>query len=102
MYWGTGCYRDPGGSTKSGNGDDWEWPMSSPRITQNYGSNTCYNWMYGGRVHPALDLVGSGDISVRAVDDGEAFFCRNCLGDGGNGVFIFHSNDMMTVYWHLR
>lgn len=101
VRWGTGCSRDPSGDVKSGKGD-WNWPMASPRITQSYGGNTCYNWMYGGKVHPALDMVGMGDISVRAVEDGEAYFCRNCLGDGGNGVFIFHDNDKMTVYWHLK
>lgn len=101
VRWGTGCSRDPSGDKESGDGD-WSWPMSSPRITQNYGSNTCYNWMYGGKVHPALDMVGIGDISIKSVQDGEAYFCRNCLGDGGNGVFIFHDDDKMTVYWHLK
>lgn len=101
VRWGTGCSRDPSGDVKSGSGD-WNWPMKSPRITQNFGGRTCYNWMYGGKVHPALDMVGMGDISIRAVEDGEAYFCRNCLGDGGNGVFIFHGDDKMTVYWHLR
>ena len=76
--------------------------MSNPRITQNYGSQTCYNWLYGGKVHPGLDMVGMGDISIRSVQDGKAYFCRNCLGDGGNGVFIFHDDDKMSVYWHLK
>jgi murein DD-endopeptidase MepM/ murein hydrolase activator NlpD len=101
IRWDTGCSRDPKGEAKSGKGD-WDWPMKSPRITQNYGGQTCYNWMYGGKVHPALDMVGIGDISIRAVEDGEAYFCRNCLKDGGNGVFIFHEDNKMTVYWHLK
>lgn len=101
ILWDTGCGNDPSGTQNSGNGS-WDWPMSNIRVTQNYGSNTCYNWLYGGKPHPALDLVGSGDISVRAVDDGEAYFCRNCLGDGGNGVFVFHDDRYMTLYWHLK
>lgn len=101
VKWDTGCFRDPKGDTKSGLGS-WGWPMSSPRITQNYGSKTCYNWMYGGKPHPAIDIVGIGDISVRSVADGEAYFCRNCLKDGGNGVFVFHEDNMMSVYWHLK
>lgn len=99
--WQTGCGNDSSGSQNSGNGD-WAWPMSSVRVTQNYGSNTCYNWMYGGKPHPALDLVGMADISVKSVADGEAYFCRNCLKDGGNGVFVFHADNYMTLYWHLR
>jgi len=101
ILWATGCSYDPSGQISSGGGS-WVWPMTEIRVTQNYGNNTCYNWMYGGQTHPALDLVGIGDISVRSVEDGEAYFCRNCLGDGGNGVFIFHQDNYMTLYWHLR
>ncbi|GEM_PF-190493 len=101
VTWSTGCGHDPSGSTSSGKGS-WDWPMSDVRITQNYGSNTCYNWMYGGNTHPALDMVGMSSHSVKAVQDGEAYFCRNCLGDGGNGVFIFHDDNYMSVYWHLK
>ncbi|NCT55736.1 peptidoglycan DD-metalloendopeptidase family protein [bacterium] len=101
VTWGTGCYLDPSGSETSGKGD-WDWPMSSPVITQNYGNNTCYNWMYGGKSHPAIDMVSYSNISVKAIADGEAYFCRNCLGDGGNGVFVFHKGSYMSVYWHLR
>lgn len=101
VTWSTGCYRDPKGSTKSGSGS-WAWPMESVRLTQNFGSATCYNWMYGGKPHPALDMVGVGNLSVKSVDDGEAYFCRNCLKDGGNGVFVFHKNGKMSLYWHLK
>lgn len=101
ILWATGCGHDPKGEVSSGSGD-WDWPMDNIRITQNYGSNTCYNWMYGGKAHPALDIVGIGNISVKSVDDGEAYFCRNCLKDGGNGVFVFHEDNYMTLYWHLR
>ena len=104
IKWDTSCYRDPGkgrGDAESGNGS-WSWPMSKPRITQNYGSATCYNWMYGNKPHPALDIVGIGDISIYAVEDGNAYFCRNCLKDGGNGVFIFHEGGKMSLYWHLK
>lgn len=101
VTWDTGCGHDPSGTQSSGGGS-WQWPMSSARITQNWGSNTCYNWMYGNKAHPAIDIVGMGSKSVVAVEDGEAYFCRNCLGDGGNGVFVFHNDNYMTLYWHLQ
>jgi len=101
VTWDTGCGHDPKGSQTSGGGS-WKWPMSDVRITQNYGSNTCYNWMYGNKPHPAIDMVGMSSTAVKSVADGEAFFCRNCLKDGGNGVFVFHDGNYMTVYWHLR
>ncbi len=101
VTWSTGCANDPSGVADAGKGD-WEWPMGGIRITQNYGSNTCYNWLYGGKPHPALDMVAIGSKFIMAATDGEAYFCRNCLGDGGNGVFIFHDDNYMTLYWHLE
>ncbi len=101
VNWDTGCSHDPSGDQNSGGGS-WRWPMNNPRITQNYGSNTCYNWMYQGRAHPALDMVNRQNPAVYAVADGKAYSCRNCLGDGGNGIFIFHNDNYMTLYWHLQ
>lgn len=101
VHWATGCSHDPQGSQTSGNGS-WEWPMGEIRITQSFGSNTCYNNLYGNKPHPAIDMVGMGSIAVKSVADGEAYFCRNCLKDGGNGVFVFHDDNYMTVYWHLK
>ena len=101
VLWDTGCGNDLSGQQNAGSGD-WDWPMKGIRITQSYGSNTCYNYFYGGKPHPALDLVAIGDPTVYAVDDGKGYFCRNCLGDGGNGVFIFHDDGYMSLYWHLK
>ena len=101
VYWDTDCSHDPSGNNNSGSGS-WDWPMENIMVTQNYGGNTCYNYLYKGKDHPALDLVTQGNISVKSVDDGEAYFCRDCLNDGGNGVFVFHSDNYMTLYWHLK
>lgn len=99
VYWNTGC--ESAGDRKVGKGD-WDWPMSKPTISQGFGV-TCWSPIYyGGKVHPALDMYGPANSPIYAVDDGDAYFCRNCLGDGGNGVFIFHDDDYMTVYWHLK
>ena len=102
VNWDTGCGGDPSGSSSTGNGS-FIWPMSTSglKITQGYG-NTCYSWMYKGNPHPAYDIVNNGDIVVRAVDDGKAYSCRNCTGDGANGVFLFHPNGKMSLYWHLQ
>jgi len=102
VYWDTGCGSDPNGDVLTGNGS-FGWPMSTSglRITQGYG-NTCWSWMYKGKPHPAFDIVNNGDTTVRAVEDGKAFACRNCTGDGANGVFLFHQNGKMSLYWHLQ
>ncbi len=99
VYWDTGCEGSRNKSTGSG---DWAWPMSDPMITQGYGYTCWSNRYYGGNPHPAYDMAGPIGSPVYAVEDGEAYSCRNCLGDGGNGVFIFHDDNYMTVYWHLK
>lgn len=103
VYWDTGCSNDPSGNTSTGGGS-FEWPMSTSnlRITQGYG-HTCYSDIYyRGNPHPAYDMVSTGNIVVKAAEKGEAYFCRNCTGDGANGVFLFHENGKMTLYWHLQ
>ena len=101
--WETGCGGDPVGSTQTGNGS-FAWPMATDNlhISQGFG-NTCYeSVLYGGKPHPALDMYNNTNITIKAPDDGQAYFCRNCTGDGANGVFLFHSNGKMTLYWHLQ
>lgn len=102
VKWDTGCSNDPQGNTATGNGS-FAWPMTpeSVYISQGFGT-TCWAWMYQGKPHPAFDIVGPLNSAVKAVESGQAYFCRNCTGDGGNGVFLFHSNGKMTLYWHLQ
>lgn len=99
VYWDTGC---EGARSKTVGSGDWAWPMSDPQVTQGFGYTCWSNRYYGGNPHPAYDLAGPIGSPVYAVADGKAYSCRNCLGDGGNGVFIFHDDDYMTLYWHLR
>lgn len=101
--WDTGCGSDPSGMISTGNGS-FAWPMATDKlhIAQNAGI-TCYsNVYYKGKPHPAFDMYNNADIVVRAVEEGQAYFCRNCTGDGANGVFIFHPNGKMSLYWHLQ
>ena len=92
-----------GDAVKTVGKGSWDWPLKgSVEITNSYGNN-CYKYSYNlGKVHPAYDMVGTPNSPVYAVEDGIAYTCRNCLGDGGNGVFIFHDDNYMTIYWHLR
>ncbi len=99
VYWNTGCESSSNRTVGEG---DWDWPLSNPTVSQGYG-HTCYSdSYYNGNSHPAYDMYGPYGSLVSAADDGKAYFCRNCLGDGGNGVFVFHDDDYMTVYWHLQ
>ncbi len=99
VYWNTGC---ESAETRSVGDGDWTWPLASPTISQGFG-HTCYsNSYYGGKPHPAYDMYGPNGSYVYAIEEGDAYFCRNCLGDGGNGVFIFHPKGYMSLYWHLK
>lgn len=99
VRWNTGC--ETSSDRTIGNGN-FEWPMNLSEISQGSGY-TCYsNAYYRGNPHPAWDMWGPIGTSIKASEEGRAYFCRNCLGDGGNGVFIFHNNGKMTLYWHLQ
>ncbi len=103
VNWKTGCLGDPSGMSNTGSGGV-SWPLDTGdlRISQGYGQ-TCYSDVYyKGRPHPAFDMYNNTIILIKAVDDGKAYFCRNCTGDGANGVFLFHANGKMTLYWHLQ
>lgn len=102
IKWDTSCGNDPQGFSPTGNGS-FIWPIepSSIYISQGFGA-TCWSWMYKGKPHPAYDIVGPLNSPVKAVESGKAYICRNCTGDGGNGVFLFHPNGKMTLYWHLQ
>lgn len=82
----------------------FDWPMDTSNlfISQGFG-DTCFSGkLYGGKPHPALDMYNNANITIRAPEEGQAYFCRNCTGDGANGVFLFHPNGKMTLYWHLQ
>lgn len=101
--WATGCGGDPKGGSNTGSGS-FAWPMDTGglHITQGFG-HTCYSDVYyRGNPHPAYDMYNNSNIVVHAIESGKAYFCRNCTGDGGNGVFIFHANGKMSLYWHLQ
>lgn len=85
-------------STGSGS---WDWPMHNPIISQGFGTTCWSNRLYGGREHPAIDMYNKDDLSVVAVEEGEAYFYRGGQAEG-NGVFIFHPNGKMSLYWHLQ
>lgn len=76
------------------------WPMANPIITQCYG-HTPFSYVYQGNFHHGIDLVDNKETFVKAIDDGIAYFYRGKT-SFGNNVRVFHSNDKMTLYLHLK
>ena len=87
-------------SRSTGSGS-WDWPMHNSIISQGFGTTCWSNRLYGGREHPAIDMYNMDDLGVFAVEEGEAYFYRGGQAEG-NGVFIFHPNGKMSLYWHLQ
>jgi len=101
--WDSDCGSD---GIKNVGGGSWRWPMSNFKITQGFGT-TCHKTMYINKhnpsgIHPAIDLAGPRNSSIYAVEEGNAYFCKNCDSYGANGVFVFHPNGKMTMYWHVQ
>lgn len=87
-------------TTKNVGSGSWNWPMSNPTISQCYG-HTPWSWRYQSGAHDGMDMYDDKDIVVRAVEEGNAYFYYGGQ-SAGNGVFIFHPNGKMTLYWHLQ
>lgn len=79
----------------------WNWPMNNPNISQCYGHTPYSNTYYKSGIHNGVDMFNTTETLIRAVDDGEAYTYRGGQ-SAGNGVFIFHSNGKMSLYWHLQ
>lgn len=86
--------------TKSIGSGSWQWPMSNPTVSQCYG-HTPFSFNYQSGIHNGVDMYDDNDILLKAVDDGNAYTYRGGQ-SAGNGVFIFHPNGKMTLYWHLQ
>ncbi|MFZ2153358.1 MAG: peptidoglycan DD-metalloendopeptidase family protein [Microgenomates group bacterium] len=77
------------------------WPMNDPlTLTQGRG-NTKYSYLYADRFHHGIDMV-SPNKTIRAVNDGVAYFFRNPSSSLGNHVKLFHPDGKMTLYLHMQ
>lgn len=86
--------------TKSIGSGSWDWPMANPFISQCFG-HTPWSWRYPSNIHNGLDMYDDANTLVKAAESGNAYVYRGGQ-SAGNGVFIFHDNGKMTLYWHLQ
>lgn len=85
-------------STGTGN---WDWPMIDPKISQCYGHTPFSGAYYKSGFHNGIDMYDKENILIKAVEEGNAYIYRGGQ-SAGNGVFIFHDDGKMTLYWHLQ
>ncbi len=86
--------------TKSIGSGSWDWPMSNPTISQCFG-HTPWSWRYQSGIHNGVDMWDDVNPLIKAVEEGNAYTYRGGQ-SAGNGVFIFHPNGKMTLYWHMQ
>lgn len=86
---------------KSIGSGSWDWPMSDPTITQCFGHTPWSGAYYKSGIHSAVDMFDDGNPLIKAPENGSAYTYRGGQ-SAGNGVFIFHDNGKMTLYWHLQ
>jgi peptidoglycan hydrolase CwlO-like protein len=56
---------------------------------------------YGGGPHTGIDMYANQGDTIYAAADGQAYFYRGGQ-TNGNGVFIYHPDGNVTLYWHLQ
>lgn len=86
--------------TKTAGGGSLPWPMENPSISQCYG-HTPFSWRYSNNFHNGIDMYNKSNFSVKAVEEGEAYFYKEATAMG-NHVRIFHPDGKMTLYLHLQ
>lgn len=96
----TSCDDVPSDQTKTVGSGSYDWPIASPHVTQCFG-HTPWSWRYRDNFHSGLDMYNKDDYTIRAVADGKAYFYRGSASEG-NGVFIYHPDGKMTMYWHVQ
>src|SRR3989338_368853 len=78
----------------------WSWPMNNPSISQCFG-HTPWSWRYSTGIHNGINIYDDVYTLIRAVESGNKYVYSGEQAIG-NGVFIFHDNGKMTLYWHLQ
>lgn len=82
---------------------DWDWPISSPRITQGYGMTSwARTGFYSGGPHTGIDMTSSNHI-IRAPRDGTLYKGRiGCRSTSMNYIAIDHGEGLVTWYFHVQ
>lgn len=88
---------------------DWDWPIDSPRITQEYGmSYWARTGYYSGGPHNGIDMVNNTYI-IKAPKEGTLYrqstSCGKC--NGGccatvNFIALDHGGGVYSWYWHVK
>lgn len=73
------------------------WPLDDFYVTQEYGPA---NWTPWYTFHTGIDIATNGNPVVKAAEKGKISYTIDQW--GGKGALIYHSDKLMTIYWHLQ
>jgi septal ring factor EnvC (AmiA/AmiB activator) len=82
---------------------DWNWPVNSPKITQEYGMSywARLGW-YNSGPHTGIDMTSSSSV-IKAPRKGTLYKgATSCRGVGMNYVAIDHGDGLISWYWHVQ
>lgn len=82
---------------------DWNWPITDPKITQEYGMSywARLGW-YNGGPHTGIDMTSPSNI-IRAPKKGTLYKgTASCRGVDMNFVAIDHGDGLISWYWHVQ
>lgn len=82
---------------------DWDWPISSPSITQGFGMTywARLGW-YRGNIHDGIDMVSSSTI-IKAPRAGRIIHGSTVCGVSTlKYAAIAHDNGIISVYLHVQ
>ena len=93
------CHTNPMAYLNSG---ELGWPLSSYTVSQEYGQTpfALSSGYYANNFHNGVDMYGSINAPIRAAADGTVSYSMDSY--GGRGAIVYHSEELMTLYWHLK
>lgn len=93
------CHTNPLPYLESG---QLSWPLINYIISQDYGQTpfALSSGFYKNNFHNGLDMYGPYSSPVLAAADGTASYSVDSY--GGQGAIIYHSEELMTIYWHIK
>lgn len=93
------CHTDPMPYLNSG---ELGWPLAGYTISQEYGQTAfaLSSGYYANNFHNGVDMYGSYNTPILAAAGGTVSYSMDAY--GGRGALIYHSEELMTLYWHLK
>lgn len=78
------------------------WPMQPHYISQWYGITdfSISSGFYPNNFHNGIDMYWDSGAAILAAESGTVHYTVDEY--GGKGALIYHSGDLMTLYWHLQ